>query len=108
MYDDDPGELSTARTSAILGISALTLLASMCCTSFMGVFGGLMVGAIGLWMAFTQREVNLGPVSQAYHQIALAANGIATGLGCLFSIAIAAYLGIYMAAIAAVVIGGLI
>lgn len=100
MIDDDPSDLSTARTSAILGITALTLMASMCCTSVFGIFGGLVVGAVGLWMAFTQREIALGPASQAYHNVAIASNGIASGLGCLFSLALGAYLGLYVFVIA--------
>ncbi|TNE85581.1 MAG: hypothetical protein EP330_24995 [Deltaproteobacteria bacterium] len=106
MIEDDAQELSTARTSAILGIAALTMMASMCCTSFMGIMGGMVVGLIGLWLAFTQRELDMGPASTAFHQVGLATNGIASGLGCLFTLGIAAYMALYVALFAVMIATG--
>lgn len=101
---DDASELSTARTSAILGIAAMTMLSSMCCTSVMGIFAGTVVGLVGLWLAFTQRPRPMGPASRAYNNVGLATGGISSGLGCLFTLGIVAYIALYVGAIAIVIL----
>lgn len=101
---DHNTEFSNARTAAVLSISGLVMMASVCCTSVMGVMAGTLLGIIGIYMAYSQHHEDLTPEARAYNNVGLYTGGAATGIGCVYSLIIAMYILLYAVMIIMVII----
>jgi hypothetical protein len=104
---DAESQLATSRASAFLSVTALILLATVCCTSIMGIMAGTVLGIISLYLAFSIHSAHLESDARAYTNIGLYGGGAATGLGCAYTLFLMMYIGIYVVMIAAVVIADL-
>ncbi|MCO4746092.1 MAG: hypothetical protein KC912_14950 [Proteobacteria bacterium] len=104
---DNERQLATSRASAFLAVTALILLATVCCTSIMGVMSGTVLGVISLYLAYSVHGQHLENDARAYTNIGLYGGGAASGLGCAYTLFIMMYVGIYAVMIAAIVLADL-
>lgn len=107
MIEDDAAELSQARTAVLLSSMGLVFLSTQCCSYFMGSFAGLVCGLVGAWIAYAQHELELGPATRAYNNVALWLGVVASLVGGAFSLFWALYIGMYLLMFVAVFAAGL-
>lgn len=98
--------LSPARTAAILGIIAMSLQMTSCCTSVLGIFGGSIAGAIALFVAIGVRRSEPTGAAQAYANVGFWSGLLSVIWGVIVGLAIFAYIMLYVVMIVVMVVAG--
>jgi len=105
-YDVTEDQAGPARTAAVLALVGLGLQSTACCSSILGIGAGTVLGGIALFMARGVLLHEPEGEARAYANVAWWAGAFSAAWGAFVTVAIMAYVALYVVMIAVIVVSG--
>lgn len=96
MSIDTTADESSARVAAFLGLAAMTLHMTMCCSSVLGLAAGTVLGGVALFLAMGIRNRQPLGAARAYANVGTYAGAASVVWGMLVTLGIVLYLLFYV------------